>query len=79
MVEALALETGLPAERVALLFDRYGTRARAVAAFCAKAPDAELPDAPRYSRREIHWLVANEMAACLEAAFFRRSVLALAG
>ena len=71
--------TGLPVERLSVLFDRYGTRAAAVAAFCAAAPDRPIDGAPGFTEREVRFLVAQEMCATLEDVILRRTTLALGG
>jgi glycerol-3-phosphate dehydrogenase len=78
-VGEVARKTGLADARVQELLARYGTRADAVAAFCAAAPDVPLPDAPEYSEREMLYLVQCEMAITLEDIIFRRTTLAMWG
>lgn len=74
-----AERTGLVPDRVEELLDRYGTRGLAIAEACAAQGDEPLPDALDYSRREIAWLVSNEMAVSLGDVFFRRTIIAISG
>lgn len=78
-VNGLAAWTGLPKERLEILFERYGTRAEAVADFIALAEDAPLASLPTYSRREILFWIQREKAQRLDDLFFRRSMLAMLG
>ncbi|PZQ50706.1 MAG: glycerol-3-phosphate dehydrogenase/oxidase [Rhodovulum sulfidophilum] len=74
---ALAAETGLSEDRIAVLVQRYGAVARQVAAHCAARPDQALRRAPGFSRREIGWLVDTRMTLSLEDLVLRRTGLAL--
>jgi glycerol-3-phosphate dehydrogenase len=78
-VRRVAQQHGLPSERVAELFERYGTRAAAVAAFIAAASDTPLDDCPTYSRREVLFLIGAERVYHLDDLLLRRSELALLG
>lgn len=75
----VAAATGLPAERLALLLGRYGTRAADVAAFIAAGADAPLAAAPDFSRREIAYLVTHEMVGRLDDVLLRRTLLGMLG
>jgi glycerol-3-phosphate dehydrogenase len=78
-VAKAAAASGCDAARVDELLARYGTRADAVATFCAAAPDRALTAAPDYSAREILFLVRHEMAATLDDIVYRRTTLAMWG
>lgn len=78
-VSSVASRTGLSAARVQVLFDRYGTRAEAIAAFCAAEADAPLHSHSDYSRREILFLVREEKIIHLEDLILRRSLLGMLG
>jgi glycerol-3-phosphate dehydrogenase len=70
----------IDADRMRVLFERYGTTARAVAPFC-RPPHANTPllGAPDYSEGEIRYLVRLEMAVSLLDVVTRRTTLALEG
>lgn len=74
-------KTGLPASRLEALFERYGTRAEAVAAFVAAddAQDTPLHTLPEYSPREIVFLATNERVVHLDDILCRRTLIALLG
>ncbi len=77
----LAQESELPQERLAQLFERYGTRARDVAHFIADLPgaDAPLTHHPAYSRGEIQFLAQREGVAHLDDLVMRRTLMAMLG
>ena len=70
---------GLSEERARSLFDRYGTRAEAIAEFLTHQPDSPLVSLPDYSRREIAFLAQNEKTVHLDDLILRRSMLAMLG
>jgi glycerol-3-phosphate dehydrogenase len=70
---------GLPMERLEVLLDRYGTRAREVAEFIGIAPDEPLRWLPAYSRREILFMAEQEKTVHLDDVVSRRTVMALLG
>ncbi|NDJ85989.1 MAG: FAD-dependent oxidoreductase [Chloroflexi bacterium] len=78
-VKKLHAATGLPEERLRILFDRYGTYAEDVAAFLAAGEDSPLAAMPDYSRREIEFLATYEHIAHLDDLLLRRSLLAMLG
>ncbi len=78
-ISALVQKTGLSAERVKTLFDRYGTYAAEIAAFCAAVQDAPLRSQPGYSQREIQFLAEREKIIHLDDLLLRRSLLAMLG
>ncbi len=78
-LEAIVAWTGLPAERVRVLFERYGTRAEGIASYTVRAADAPLKSLPSYSRREIGFLAQHEKVARLDDLLLRRSMLAMLG
>ena len=69
----------LPLERLRGLFERYGTRAAAVAMFIAQAADQPLAARPAYSRREIVFIVQHERVERLDDLLLRRTLLAMLG
>lgn len=78
-LKALQERTKLSAERVKTLFDRYGTYAADIAAFCAKGQDTPLDSQPSYSQREIMFLTEHEKIVHLDDLLLRRSLLAMLG
>ena len=70
---------GLPIERMEILLDRYGTRARDVAEFIAIAPDEPLRSLPSYSQREILFMAEREKIVHLDDLILRRTIMALLG
>ena len=69
----------LPIDEMARLFDRYGTRAAAIAQFMAAENDAPLEHHPEYSRREISYLTQNEGVERLDDMVLRRTMLGMLG
>ncbi len=78
-VDGLTAWTGLPAERVEVLFERYGTRAEQIASFISRAQDMPLKSLPSYSRREIGFIAQYENVIHLDDFLMRRSMLAMLG
>ena len=69
----------LPLERLRQLFERYGTRAADFADYISRANDGPLTHHPRYSRREIEFILKTEKLARLDDLILRRSVIAMLG
>lgn len=78
-LDGLAAWTGFPAERVRVLFERYGTRAEAAALSIAKQPDQPLKSLPDFTRREIAFLCQQEQVVHLDDLLLRRTLLAMLG
>lgn len=78
-IVALQGKTGLPAQRLEALLDRYGTRAETIAAFITAESDAPLDHVPGFSRREIQYLAACERVIHLEDMVLRRTLLGMLG
>ncbi len=74
-----ARRTGLPAERVARLFARYGSAAGGVAEHIAAGEDGPLRCCPGYSRRELDFLAGCEKVARLDDLLLRRTLIAMLG
>jgi glycerol-3-phosphate dehydrogenase len=68
----------VPAERAAVLFERYGTRAREVAKFLSTAPDTPVVG-DRLSSRELSYLVEHERVVHLDDVLLRRTDLGFTG
>ncbi len=75
----LQARCALPLERLSELFERYGTRAEAVALFIAQASDEALSAHPAYSRREIEFMLEHEQVARLDDLLLRRTLMAMLG
>jgi glycerol-3-phosphate dehydrogenase len=78
-IESLSAWTGVARERLQVLFERYGTRAEAIATFINGGTDFILQSVPDYSRREIIFLVQHEKIIHLDDFMLRRSLLAMLG
>jgi glycerol-3-phosphate dehydrogenase len=78
-IESLSAWTAMPKERLQSLFERYGTRAEAVASFMSGGTDQVLRSLPDYTRREIMFLVQHEKIQHLDDLILRRSMLAMLG
>ena len=74
-----ARRTCLPAERMAVLFARYGTAAAAIAEHIAAGDDCPLRCCSAYSRREIDYLARCEKVARLDDLLLRRTLIAMLG
>jgi len=78
-LDGLAAWTGFPAERVRVLFERYGTRAEAAALSIARQPDQPLKSLPDFTRREVMFLCQQEQVVHLHDILLRRTLLAMLG
>ena len=78
-IESLSAWTGVSRERLKVLFERYGSRAEAVATFMNGGTDQILATLPDYSRREVNFLVQHEKIVHLDDLLLRRSMLGLLG
>ena len=75
----MAAQTGIPPEKPALLFERYGTRAKEFAEFIASGTDRAFEHLPGYSYREIVYIARNESVVHLDDLLLRRSLIAMLG
>jgi glycerol-3-phosphate dehydrogenase len=66
-------------QSLAVLLERYGSRARRIAEDAAREGDRPLDHAPDYSTAEIAWLCRHEHVRRLEDLLLRRTNLALLG
>lgn len=78
-IESLSAWTGVSRERLKVLFDRYGSRAEAVATFMNGGTDQILRSLPDYSRREITFILQHEKVIHIDDFLLRRSMLAMLG
>ena len=69
----------LSLERLRQLFERYGTRAEAIALFIAQASDKALSALPAYSEREILFMLEHEKVERLDDLLLRRTLIAMLG
>jgi glycerol-3-phosphate dehydrogenase len=76
---ALQERTGLSKERLAVLLERYGTRAEQVAAFCVEQSDQPLTHHDGYTNREIEFILRHEGVMHLDDLLLRRTTIALLG
>ena len=70
---------GLTTERATTLFERYGTHATAVAAWCREQEDRSLNSLPDYTIAELARICRHELATRLSDILFRRTDIALSG
>lgn len=78
-INDVAAETESSFNRIATLFDRYGTGAREIALFCADGDDRPLASKPNFSEREIIWITRTEKVVHINDLLQRRSLLAMTG
>lgn len=78
-VDEVSARSGLPAERVEALLERYGSRGEAVADHVSAGPDKELTNYPSYSQREVEFIVEEEDVVHLDDFIFRRSMIGMLG
>lgn len=78
-IKELCHVTGLPEPRVQILFERYGTRAEAIAHFIVAGIDKPLQHQSNYSVREIQFIATEEHVIHLDDFILRRSLLAMLG
>jgi glycerol-3-phosphate dehydrogenase len=72
-------KSGLEAERINTLLNRYGTNAEKVIDYIRLGGDCLLKSSPNYSKREIEYLLKNEFVNHLDDLILRRTVIALSG
>jgi glycerol-3-phosphate dehydrogenase len=78
-VESLSAWTGVTRERLEVLFERYGTRAEAIATYMNGGTDFIFRSLPDYTMREVFFLVQHEKICHLDDLLLRRSMLAMLG
>lgn len=78
-IDSLSAWTGVTRERLHSLFERYGTRAEAVAIFLNGGTDQIPLTLPDYSRREITFILQHEKVIHIDDFLLRRSMLAMLG
>lgn len=78
-IESLSAWTGVTRERLKILFERYGSRAEAIATFMNGGTDQLLLTLPDYSRREITFVLQYEKVIHIDDFLLRRSMLGMLG
>jgi glycerol-3-phosphate dehydrogenase len=78
-IESLSAWTGVARERLKVLFERYGSRAEAIATFMNGGTDYVFPSLPDYSRREITYLIQHEKTLRPDDFILRRSMVGMLG
>jgi glycerol-3-phosphate dehydrogenase len=78
-IESLSAWTGVTRERLKALFERYGSRAEAIATFMNGGTDQILRTLPDYSRREIAFVLQYEKVIHIDDFLLRRSMLGMLG
>lgn len=78
-IESLSAWTGVARERLKILFERYGSRAEAIATYMNGGTDQILRSLPDYSRREITFVLQHEKVVHIDDFLLRRSMLAMLG
>lgn len=78
-LKRMAAETSVPTTQLETLFNRYGTRAEAIAAFISAGADEPIRGATDYSHREIMFVASNEKVVHLDDVILRRSLLGMLG
>lgn len=78
-IDGLAAWTGLSRERLKSLFERYGSRAEAVATYMNGGTDQILLSLPDYSWREIIFILQHEKVIHIDDFLLRRSMLGMLG
>jgi len=78
-IESLSAWTGVTRERLKALFERYGSRAEAIATFMNGGTDQILRTLPDYSRREISFVLQYEKVIHIDDFLLRRSMLGMLG
>ncbi|MQX11654.1 FAD-dependent oxidoreductase [Sinorhizobium fredii] len=77
-IRDLSESSGVSLDRVAMLFERYGTDAEGVVRFTAAGPDYLMPHTG-YSARELLYLIRTEAVEHLDDLLLRRTTLAITG
>jgi glycerol-3-phosphate dehydrogenase len=77
-IDGLSFRSGLSRDVADRLFERYGTKAEAVAAFMVAAPDRELGRSG-HSRRELLQLIDTEHVETLADLLLRRTAIGISG
>jgi glycerol-3-phosphate dehydrogenase len=78
-LDTKSADIGIDRNRLETLFERYGTRAEAIARFIIEGDDAPLRSQDDYSRREIQYVAAHEYVVHLDDFLLRRSLLGMLG
>lgn len=79
LIFAISAANTVKAERVRLLYDRYGTKAEDIAGYITAGEDHPLGHLPSYSSGEIRYIAENEDVVHLDDLVLRRSLMAYLG
>lgn len=78
-ITQVADTSGVAAERVRTLFERYGTHAENITIFISEGEDQPIADLPDYSVREIRYLAKTEQVTHLTDIPLRRTLIGWLG
>src|SRR5690606_38187870 len=78
-LELMRVRTDVELDRLAELFERYGTYAADVAEYISAGEDDMLAHVPGYSRREVMFITRHEKVVHLDDFVLRRSLIAMLG
>jgi glycerol-3-phosphate dehydrogenase len=78
-LDSLVTQTGLPAERAEVFFQRYGMRTGEIARSIRPFLDTPLRTLPTYTKGEIAFIARHEKVVHLDDLLVRRSMLAMLG
>ncbi|WP_417436714.1 MULTISPECIES: glycerol-3-phosphate dehydrogenase/oxidase [Pseudomonadota] len=78
-IDTILGDLGIERQVFERLVTRYGSRAIDVAKFCQSDRDVALNEAPKYSQREIEFLITKENARSLSDILLRRTAIGLEG
>ncbi len=78
-VNAITAESTLTPSRIQTLFERYGSRAKLIAATCAANDDQPLTHRADYSTAEIRFLIQLEKIVYLDDLILRRTLIGMLG
>ena len=78
-LELMRVRTDVELDRLAQLFERYGTYAADVAEYISAGEDDMLAHVPGYSRREVMFITRHEKVVHLDDFVLRRSLIAMLG
>ena len=78
-IKNISHQTGVPVARIADLFERYGTRAEAIARYISGGTDTPIDGLPSYSRREIMFIASQDKVEHVDDLLLRRTWIAILG
>lgn len=78
-IHRVSKSTNINKVQLAMLFERYGTKAEVIAEFIQAGSDKPLDSLPQYSRREIIYILQNEFVQRPEDLLTRRTLISMLG